>query len=133
MRLIRNSGGDRVIDELRQCLQKESSLDIGSPAFSFFAFAELRDLLVGLGKTRLALPSPEESDWKLLGDETDRAFRNRLQTRWLAKQCSDWVSKKVEVKQASGAIPQSTMVARSEAGQPRRVITGTSSFTTSGL
>ena len=133
MRLIRNGGGDRVIDELRQCLQKESSLDVASPAFSLFAFAELRDLLAGLGKTRLALPSPDESDWKLLGDEPDRAFRNRLQTRWLAKQCADWVSKKVEVKRASSSIPQSTMVVRSEAGLPRRVITGTSSFTTSGL
>ena len=130
MRLIRNSGNDRVIDELRQCLRPKSSLDIASPSFSLFAFAELQDLLAGIEKARLALPS---TDLEMLGAEADRAYRNRLQIRWLAKQCADWVAKKAEVKQASSTIPQSTMVIRSEAGVASRVITGTSSFSTSGL
>ena len=133
MRLIKNSGNDRVIDELRQCLRSKSSLDIASPEFSLFAFGELQDLLAGVGQVRLALPSPERSDWAMLGTEADRASRNRLQTRWLAKQCADWVAKKAEVKQASSSIPQSAMVVRSDAGVPNRVITGTSSFSTSGL
>ena len=45
MKLIRNTGSDRVIDELRQTLTPPSSLDLASPAFSLFAFGELRDLL----------------------------------------------------------------------------------------
>ena len=133
LRLIKNSGNDRVIDELRQCLLPRSSLDIASPAFSLFAFGELQDLLAGVGEVRLALPGAKNSDWEMLGAESDRAFRNRLQTRWLANQCAEWVAKKVEVKQASGPIPQATLVAGSEVGTPQRVITGTSSFTTSGL
>ncbi len=133
MRLIKNSGNDRVIDELRHCLQPKSSLDIASPAFSLFAFAELQELLAGTSKARLALPAPDHSDWEMLGGESDRAFRNRLQTHWLAKQCADWVANKVEVKQAGRSIPQATMVVRAEDGTPSRVITGTSSFTTSGL
>ncbi len=133
MRLIKNSGNDRVIDELRQCLLAKSSLDIASPEFSLFAFAELQDLLAGVGNARLALPSPDRNDWAMLGNESDRAFRNRLQIRWLAKQCAEWIAKKAEVKQASSSIPQSTMVVRSDAGVPNRVITGTSSFSTSGL
>ena len=106
MRLIKNSGNDRVIDELRHCLQGKSSLDIASPSFSLFAFSELQDQLANIGAARLALPSPEKHDWELLGGDSDRAFRNRLQVRWLAKQCAEWVCKKVEVKQASGTIPQ---------------------------
>lgn len=133
MRLIKNTGNDRVIDELRHCLLSKSSLDMASPEFSLFAFAELQDLLAGVGQARLALPSPDRSDWAMLGNESDRAFRNRLQIRWLAKQCADWVARKAEVKQASSSIPQSTMVVRSDAGIPNRVITGTSSFSTSGL
>jgi hypothetical protein len=133
VRLIRNSGGDRVIDELRRCLQAKSSLDIASPSFSLFAFAELHDLLSGVDKARLALPDPEGNDWEMLGGAADRPFRNRLHTRWLATQCAEWVAKKVEVKQAGGSIPQATMVVRSDAGVPARVITGTSSFSTSGL
>ena len=133
MRLIKNSGNDRVIDELRHCLQPKSSLDIASPEFSLFAFAELQELLSGTSKVRLALPSPAHSDWEMLGAESDRPFRNRLQTHWLAKQCADWVANKAEVKQAGSSIPQATMVVRAEDGTPSRVITGTSSFTTSGL
>ncbi len=81
MRLIKNSGNDRVIDELRQCLSEKSLLDIASPEFSLFAFAELQDLLANLGQVRLALPSSDYNDWSILGKEVDRAFRNRLQNQ----------------------------------------------------
>lgn len=81
----------------------------------------------------MALPASGPDDWEILGSEADRTFRNRMQTRWLASQCSDWVSKKVEIKQTKGSITQSAMVVRSESGIPKRVITGTSSFSTSGL
>jgi hypothetical protein len=133
MRLIKNSGNDRVIDELRQCLSEKSLLDIASPEFSLFAFAELQHLLANLGQVRLALPPSEVGEWAILGKEADRPFRNRLENRWLAKQSADWISRKVEVKQASSSIPQSAMVVRSNAGEPNRVITGANSFSTSGL
>lgn len=44
MKLIKNTGNDRVDDELRACLVPQSSLDIASPAFSLFAYAEVRAL-----------------------------------------------------------------------------------------
>jgi len=53
MRLIKNTGNDRVIDELRHCLQGKSSLDIASPSFSLFAFSELQDQLANVGSARL--------------------------------------------------------------------------------
>lgn len=133
MRLIKNSGGDRVIDELREFLRPKSTFDLASPTFSLFAFAELRDFLAGVENVRVALPGSSPDEWEMLGSEADRAFRNRLQTRWLAKQCADWVSRKAEVKQAKGSIPQAAIVVRSEPGVPQRVITGDSSFSTRGL
>ena len=45
MRVIKNIGSDRVIDEMRQALVSPSSLNMVSPASSLFAFAELGDLL----------------------------------------------------------------------------------------
>ena len=57
MKLIKNTGSDRVIDELRQTLAPPSSLDLASPAFSLFAFAELRDLLEKLDACRVVLPA----------------------------------------------------------------------------
>ena len=47
MRLIKNSGNDRVVDDLRKTLAPGSELDIASPLFSLFAYlpaATLRSL-----------------------------------------------------------------------------------------
>ena len=79
MKLINNTGSDRVIDELRQILTPKSSLDLASPAFSMFAFAELRDLLEKLDACRIVLPATNDSELGLTGSDTDRAFRNHLQ------------------------------------------------------
>ena len=133
MRLIQNSGNDRVVDALRECLSDQSSLGIASPCFSLFAFGELHGPLNNLNKVRVILPGNKGADLGLLGNESDREFRNRLQNRWLANQCADWLSKKGEVRQAAGPIPQSTLVVGPAGGAVQRVITGTSSFTTDGL
>jgi len=133
MKLIRNIGDDRVIDELRGCLAPQRAIDIASPALSLFAFGELHVLLSGLSRCRLVLPPPTVSDLALLGGDSDRVYRNRLQARWLAKQCAVWLESSAEVKNAPGAVPQSTLVARNAETGPDRVITGTCSFTTEGL
>lgn len=133
MRLLKNSGNERVIDELRECLASKRALDIASPALSLFAFGELHALLTGLSRCRLVLPAPGLGDFALLGADVERPYRNRLQARWLAKQCAAWLGAKAEVKNAPGAIPQSTIVAADEESSPQRVITGTCSFTTEGL
>jgi hypothetical protein len=80
MKLIRNTGSDRVIDELRQSLLPQSPLDMASPAFSLFAFAELRQLLENLDACRMVLPAANENDLGLTGTDADRAFRMRIMT-----------------------------------------------------
>jgi len=133
MRLIRNSGADRVIDELRRCIAPGGALDVATPALSLFAFGELSDHLSTLAHCRLVLPSPHSGNLAWLGGDTDRAYRNRLQNRWLAKQCASWLENHADVKGAVGTIPQSTLrVGRTGVGLAR-VITGTCSFTTEGL
>jgi len=133
MKLIKNSGNERVIDELRKCLVGQDRLDIASPAFSLFAFGEVRELLFKLDKCRLVLPSAEVGDLALVGSISDRPFRNRLQTRWIAKQCAEWIDNKTEVKRVPGVIPQATLITESLDKPLNRVITGNCSFTTEGL
>lgn len=82
MRLVPNSGADRVIDLVRPHLKPGSQLDCVTPSFLLFAFAELRDALVKLEKAQLILP-PSDDGLEFLGG--DSANRNRLQARWLAK------------------------------------------------
>src|ERR1022692_1724970 len=133
MKLIKNTGSDRVIDELRQTLAPPSSLDLASPAFSLFAFAELRDLLEKLDTCRVVLPATGGDQLGLTGSETDRAFRNRLQLRWLARECAAWIKKKAELRGAPASLPQSILIAGKPGSELHRVITGNCAFTTEGL
>jgi len=133
MKLIKNTGSDRVIDELRHALTPPSSLDLASPAFSLFAFSELRDLLEKLDTCRVVLPPVTGGDLGLAGAEADRAFRNRLQLRWLARECAAWIRKKVELRGAPASLPQSILIAGKQDSGRHRVITGNCAFTTEGL
>jgi hypothetical protein len=110
MRLVKNTGTDRVIDELRRSLLPPSSLDLASSEFSLFAYAELRELLDKLDACRIVLPNAEGEELGLTGSNADRAFRNRLQLRWLARECSAWIRKKAELRIAPGRLPQSILI-----------------------
>ena len=132
MRIIKNTGSDRVFDELRQSLAPPSSLDVASPVFSLFAFAELRDLLEKLDACRIVLGARAD-DLGLTGSEADRAFRNRLNVHWLARECAAWMQKKVELRTAPGPLPQSILIASGPDSGLHRVITGNCAFSTEGL
>ena len=133
MRLIRNSGNERVSDELIKVASAASSLDIATPRFSLFAFSEMRNLLKTLNSVRMVLPKELIHGLSLLGAEGDRAYRNRLNIRWLSGACADWVSEKVEVREAAGDFPQAVLVTRGADQAPRQVIAGDCAFTTAGL
>ena len=133
MKLIKNSGDDRVVDALRSSLAALSTLDVASPAFSAFAYGELRELLGKIAKCRIVLPDDKAGDLSLLGSSSDRPFRNRLQARWLARQCHQWVETLAEVRTLPGIMPQSTLIAGRLDSSLTRVITGNCAFTTEGL
>ena len=133
MKLIPNVGNDRVIDELRNCLGENSELDLATPAFSLFAFAETRELLERVRRCRMVLPGGEKAELGLLGSEGDRPFRNRLNARWLARKCREWIEKRVEVRQVPGPLPQCLLLIENPDSEKRRGITGICPFTTDGL
>ena len=133
MRLIKNTGNERVIEELRSCLTPQASLDIASPSFSLFAFAEIRGLLEKLDRCRLVIPTSEGTDLFILGSESDRSFRNQLLVRGLARICSEWLQKMVEVRGAPQFLPQSTIIAGHPDSVHQKIITGNCPFTTDGL
>ena len=110
MRLISNSGSDRVLDELRRALKTKTRLDVASTDFSLFAFEELVDGLSAVESCRLVLPAPGQGPMDLLGSEACRPFRNRLQGRWLARLCSDWIKKHGEVRFTPHGLPQSLVL-----------------------
>ncbi|SAL14308.1 helicase SNF2 family protein [Caballeronia cordobensis] len=103
-----------------------------TPSFSLFAFSELRDALAKLGSVQLILPSVNDQ-LNFLGDEGDRAARNRLQSRWLANQCAQWLAGKVELRRAHSRVPQGAAVMRAPNGTADQAVLGSFAFSTEGL
>jgi SNF2 family DNA or RNA helicase len=132
MKLVANAGNDRVVDLVSGAVATSQSLDVVTPQLSIFGFAALRETLARMTTTRMILPRAG-SDLVLLGDEGDRAARNRLQARWLAKKCEAWLRDGVELRSTAASIPQGTLVARDANGEPQRVVHGAFSLTTTGL
>ena len=133
MKLLKNSGQDRVLDVLRSIMLPGSAIDFASAEVSLFAFSEIRDLLAKSTECRFIVPDPMRSDLGFLGNELDRGSRNKLQSRWLAKLCSDWIGAKCEVHQTSGSLPQSTIVVKHAGSGRQHAITGTCPMSTAGF
>jgi len=133
MKILKNTGSERVIDELSVAVKKGSRLDVATPDLSVFAFGELKALLQGLEGCRLITSSLQSTPQFLLGSESDRAARNNFTTVCLAKDLSEWIEKAVEVKAAPGGLPQAAWVVRESNETPVRVVSGNCPMTTSGL
>jgi SNF2 family DNA or RNA helicase len=131
MKTITNTGTDRVTDLLSGALQPSAELDLASNDFSLFAFAELRSQLQQLSTARLLLPAVA-APLGLLGTDDDRVARNRLEARWLAAQCSEWIERVAEARNAPGPLPQGAAVLSNGSG-PEVAVTGPFGFTTEGL
>ncbi|MBF0183089.1 MAG: helicase [Magnetococcales bacterium] len=133
MRLIQNSGNDRVIDELRVALRQGGVLSMVSPLFSLFAFAELRGVLPGIKSCRLLLPEVAGVDIHLLGSTAERSLRNRLQNRWLATQCMAWLQEKGEIRMTTSPLSQAAILVEQAASAHPCAIVGSCSFAGEGL
>ena len=133
MKLLKNQGTDRVIDELRTSLTAGGSLDAASPNLSLFAYSDLREVLRRLSGSRLIVSPPQADAQLLLGSDADRGSRNQLSTHKLARDLAEWLRKFVEVKAAPGPLPQATLVAKNADGTPAKVISGNCPLTTDGL
>ena len=132
MRIVSNTGTDRVVDLIQPWLRPDHQMDLASESFSLHAFGELADKLLRMAKVRLVLP-PNETELSLFGSDADRAARNRLQGRWLAGRCAEWIEKTAEVRRADGPVPQGAVVLRNGDGSPRQAVLGSFSFNTDGL
>jgi SNF2 family DNA or RNA helicase len=131
MKLLPNSGNQRVVDCLQSWLKPGSSLDIMSPEFSLHAFSEISDQLKKAGSCRMLLGADTALSSTLFGGDGDIAARNKLQGRWLAKIAAEWLTKHADVRHVPTAPPQSMIVTSNQ--EERHVLTGTCSFTTEGL
>src|SRR5690606_21185431 len=132
MRLVRNTGSDRVADIVRPYLGDGTSIDMVSPGLSIFAFGELIAGLRRAPHCRLVLPA-ELDGHALHGAAVDRAARNRLQSRWLAARLRRWLENSAAVRLARSSVPQGTLVLRGRSGDPVQALLGAVGLTSEGL
>jgi hypothetical protein len=132
MKLVRNTGSDRVADLIRPLLVDGRQLDVVTPALSVFACAELLPALRGAARARFVLPA-EASNLPLLGSAADRAARNRLQSRWLAARIRNWLIDHADIRLARDGVPQGAIVVRDESSRPEQALLGSLALTTDGL
>jgi hypothetical protein len=132
MKIIRNMASDRVVDLITTELSTTESLDVVTPHLSLFGFAALRQLVARIASARMILPAAG-NDLMLMGDAADRAARNRLQTRWLARTCGAWLRDHVDLRLTTLSVPQGALMVRDTKGEALRVVHGAFSLTTSGL
>ena len=132
MKLVGNTGANRVLDLIRPGLAQGNLLDVVTPVFSLFAFAEVQNDLKALARCRLLLP-PVTGELAVLGTDADRPLRNRLHTRWLAGRLIQWLEHKAEVKRAPGSVPQGAFIVRDATSKPLQALLGSLAFSTDGL
>ena len=116
MKLVRNSGNDRVADLIQPLLGDGRSLDAVTPALSIFAFAEFLIGLQRAGRCRFVLPA-DPANLQLLGTTAHRPSRNRLQSRWLAARLRDWLTDTADIRLARHGVPQGAVVIRDASAQ----------------
>jgi hypothetical protein len=138
MRLIKNIGADRVLDQLQPQLPAGAKVDVATDGLSLFAFDELARLLTAAGSTRLLLSSPAPKPRPrvpgfdgalavdpdplaggLLGDDVDRERRNALRARGLAADLFQWLETAAEVRAVPGKLPQSAWITESSGARNR--------------
>ena len=133
MRIVTNIGADRVIDVLNASFVPGASASIMSQELSLFVFGELLRKFNSLEHCRIILPHPGNHNLSLLGLESDRAVRSRLQARWLARECVQWLLKKVELRFAPKALPQGMFVIEHDSNNQRCALLGSCSLSSEGL
>ena len=132
MKLVRNTGADRVADLIRPLLKDGGQLDAVSPALSLFAASHLISGDRRADRCRLVLPANIPAT-QLLGSAADRPSRNKLQLRWLAANVREWITASAEIRLVHGVVPQGTLVVRNESAQPVGAFLGSLALTTDGL
>lgn len=115
MELIDNKN-KTLRDDLSSEIHKDSKVSIAAACFSIYAFQELKKQLVGIEELRFIFTSPTFSTEKaqkekrefyiprldrersLYGTEFEVKLRNELTQKAIAKECAEWIKKKVVFK-----------------------------------
>ncbi|AYF43707.1 helicase [Halobacteriovorax sp. BALOs_7] len=136
MKLLDNKKHGKVGDVVKENLLEGSKVSMISASFSIFAFWELRKELSKINDLRLILTSlKDKTDGQinLLGGEFERRYRNRLDSKKIAKECASWIKKKAIIHSLLMPNSLGSNLTHIENNDKSISIQGGSSFTATGL
>ena len=111
-----NNITERVIDDLRQTLSDGNQVSIAAASFSIYAYEALKEELEKVDCVKFIFTSPTFNTDKaekqkrefyipklnrernLFGSDFEIRLRNQLTQRAIAKECADWIRRKVKFK-----------------------------------
>ena len=139
----------RVVDELKEELNKGSKLSVISAYFTIYAYAELKKELSKIDKMRFIFTEPtfvhkdqelireyyieRNPEKKMSGNEFEIKLRNEMKQAAIAKECAEWLEKKAEIKSLRRANPAQPRLVYIENPEDNVSINGTVDFTSDGL
>ena len=150
MKLIDNVN-TRLINDLKQTIAKGSRLHIAGASFSIYAYEALKKELNQIDELQFIFSSPtfiEENLKKdarqfyiphiyneadLCGGDFELRLKNQLNQRAIAKECAEWVKKKVTFKSNKNRTPLNGLIYVEGKNKQEFAYSGISSFTTSDL
>jgi superfamily II DNA or RNA helicase len=140
--LLDNKRQGKVGDALADNIQANARLSILSGFFSVYGYSILKKQLERADVLRLLIPSNDtpvaSGNVKpfrvagLTGSEADRRFRNTLNMTQLARECSQWLQEKSEIRAVSLPVLQNLFHIKNPDGSAIAVH-GSSPFTSAGL
>mgnify|MGYP001777188722 FL=1 len=111
-----NNVSKKLKDDLKEEIKADSRLSIAAACFSIYAFEELRKELEGIEELRFIFTSPSFTTEKaskerkefyiprlnrersITGTEFEIKLRNELSQKAIARECADWIRRKVKFK-----------------------------------
>ena len=134
--LLDNRNSGQVATELKKRNFKGSKLSVLSNLFSIYGFSVLRKELNSLTESRVLLTGWQSQTLQsLIGSESELRLINKLNQRAIAKECSKWISDKVQVR-ADGESQQSgqnLIHLLSNGGDDHFAVHGSATLTPTGL
>src|SRR5574344_591710 len=116
-----NNITERVVDDLRQRLSAQSRVSIAAASFSIYAYEALKTELEKIDELRFIFTSPtfikdkakkEKREFyipklnrerNLYGTDFEIKLRNQLSQKAIARECAEWIRRKVKFKSNSSS------------------------------
>ena len=151
-KILDNKQQGRVIDELREALQPGAKLAVISAYFTIYAYEALKKELSSIEEMRFIFTTPsyikQKNDFQrefyiaprdmgnhLSGNEFELKLRNKLTQSAIAKECADWLRRKVRIRSYRETDPAQLRLAyvANKDSEQDVAIHGTVDFTSDGL